>query len=83
MIFFGKQLKEAITEVGIDAGCLHMDEAREQILYGLKHCHILKISDNEIQWQTGKSDYSEGAAWINERYKIPFILVSMGKQSIL
>lgn len=56
-----------------------MEEAREQVLYGLEHCHILKISDNEIQWLTGKEDYSEGAAWINERYQIPLILVSMGK----
>lgn len=57
-----------------------MDEAREQILYGLEQCHILKISDNELQWLTGKTDYSEGVEWINERYQIPLILVSMGKQ---
>lgn len=56
-----------------------MEEAREQVLYGLEHCHILKISDNEVQWLTGKEDYSEGAAWINERYQIPLILISMGK----
>ena len=30
-----------------------LDEAKEQVLYGLKHCHILKILDNEIQWLTG------------------------------
>ena len=30
-----------------------LDETKEQVLYGLKHCHILKISDNEIQWLTG------------------------------
>lgn len=58
----------------------YMDEAREQILYGLQHCHILKISDNEIQWLTGKSDYTEGVEWVNERYQIPLILVSMGKR---
>lgn len=57
-----------------------MDEAREQILYGLEHCHILKISDNEIQWLTGKSDFTDGVQWINERYHIPLILVSMGKE---
>ena len=57
-----------------------MNEAREQILYGLEECHILKISDNEIQWLTGKTDYTEGVEWINERYRIPLILVSMGKQ---
>lgn len=57
-----------------------MDEAKEQVLYGLEHCQILKISDNEIQWLTGKSDYTEGAEWIEERYHIPLILVSMGKE---
>lgn len=49
------------------------------MLYGLEHCHILKISDNEIQWLTGKSDFTEGVNWIHERYRIPLILVSMGK----
>ena len=57
----------------------YMDEARTQMLYGLEHCHILKISDNEIQWLTGKTDYTEGVEWINARYQIPLILVSMGK----
>lgn len=58
----------------------NLEEARAQVLYGLEHCHILKISDNEIQWLTGKSDYTEGVEWINERYHIPLILVSMGKE---
>ena len=57
-----------------------LDVAREQVLYGLEHCHILKISDNEIQWLTNKSDYTEGVEWIRERYQIPLILVSMGKE---
>lgn len=57
-----------------------LDEAKEQVLYGLEHCQILKISDNEIQWLTGESDYTEGVNRINERYHIPLILVSMGKE---
>ena len=56
-----------------------MDEAKEQVLYGLGHCQILKISDNEIQWLTGEEDYTDGVKWIRERYQIPLILVSMGK----
>mgnify|MGYP000215838905 CR=1 FL=1 len=52
-----------------------MYEAREQVLYGLGQCHILKISDNEIQWLTG-----EAVKWIREKYDIPLILVSMGKE---
>ena len=57
-----------------------LDEAKEQVLYGLSHCHILKISDNEIQWLTGQEDYTDGVKWILERYQIPLILVSMGKE---
>ena len=57
-----------------------MDEAKEQVLYGLGQCHILKISDNEIQWLTGEEDYSDGVNWIRERYQIPLILVSMGRE---
>ena len=43
-----------------------LDEAKEQVLYGLAHCHILKISDNEIQWLTGEEDYTAGVNWIRE-----------------
>ena len=57
-----------------------LDDAREQVLYGLGHCQILKISDNEIQWLTGESDFTKGVEWIQERYQIPLILVSMGKE---
>lgn len=57
-----------------------LEEAKEQTFWGLEHCHILKISDNEITWLTGKEDYTEGARWIYSRYHIPLILVSMGKE---
>ena len=57
-----------------------MEEARKQVLYGLGHCQILKISDNEIQWLTGEEDYSDGVNWIRECYQIPLILVSMGRE---
>ncbi len=56
-----------------------MEEARQQVLYGLEHCDILKISDNEIRWLTGEEDYTAGAEWIYARYRTPLILVSMGK----
>ena len=46
----------------------------------LGQCDILKISDNEIQWLTGKEDYTDGVRWIRERYPVPLILVSMGKE---
>ena len=57
-----------------------LDEAKDQVLYGLGKCDILKISDNEIQWLTGEENYTKGVQWINERFNIPLILVSMGKE---
>lgn len=60
-----------------------LEDAREQVLYGLSQCDILKISDNEIQWLTGERDYTNGVCWIREKYKIPLILVSMGKEGSL
>ena len=57
-----------------------LETAKEQVLYGLNYCDILKISDNEIQWLTGEEDYTDGVNWILERFRIPLILVSMGKE---
>ena len=57
-----------------------LETAREQVLYGLNYCDILKISDNEIQWLTGEEDYTDGVNWILDRFEIPLILVSMGKE---
>ena len=56
-----------------------LDEAREQIEYGMSQCDILKISDNEIQWFTGEQDYDKGVAYLQSKYSIRLILVSLGK----
>ena len=57
-----------------------LDDAKEQVAYGLSKCDVLKISDNEIQWLTGEEDFTKGVHWILERYHIPLILVSMGRE---
>ncbi len=57
-----------------------LDLAKEQVAYGLGQCDILKISDNEIQWFTGKEDYDEGIAVLQETYHIPLILLSLGRE---
>ena len=80
-----KIAKESGTLISFDPNLrpplwANLEEAKEQILYGLNFCQVLKISDNEIQWLTGKEDYTEGVNWIKERYQIPLILVSMGKE---
>lgn len=56
-----------------------LDLAKEQMEYGFGKCDILKISDNEIQFVSGKEDYDEGIAYLQEKYNIPLILLTMGK----
>ncbi len=56
-----------------------LDEAKEQVSYGMSKCDILKISDNEIVWYTGEKDYNLGVRKLKEEYNIPLILLSMGK----
>lgn len=58
-----------------------LDTAKEKISYGMTKCDILKISDNEIVWFTGKDDYDEGVKYIKEKYPdIKLILVSLGAE---
>lgn len=45
-----------------------LDDARNQIAYGLSQCDVLKISDNEIEFMTGTSDFDKGANILMERY---------------
>lgn len=56
-----------------------LELAKEQMEYGFGFCDILKISDNEIQFVTGKEDYDEGIAYLQEKYHIPLILLTLGK----
>ena len=56
-----------------------LEEAKEQVAYGLSQCDILKISDNEIQWFTGETDFDAGIRKLRAEYDIPLIMLSMGK----
>ena len=56
-----------------------LDDAKEQIEYGFQYCDVLKISDNEIQFVSGKEDYDEGIRYLQEKYQIPLIILTMGK----
>ena len=45
-----------------------LEEAREQIAWGLSRCNVLKIADNELEFMTGETDIDKGAAQLKERY---------------
>ncbi len=79
-------------EVAKEAGCIitfdpnlrpplwnSLEDARKEIEYGLSKCDVLKISDNEVEFLFGTTDYDKGAALLREKYNIPLILITMGK----
>ena len=71
LISFDPNLREPLWD--------SLDNAKEQVRWGLGKCDVLKISDNEIQWLTGEKDFTAGVKKILEEFPIPLILVSMGR----
>ena len=55
-----------------------LDDAKREIEYGLGKCDILKISDNEVEFLFGITDYDLGAKLLKEKYNIPLILITLG-----
>lgn len=72
LISFDPNLREPLWE--------SLDQAREEIAYGLSQCDILKISDNEMVFMTGTDDYTKGVRILREQYDIPLIFVTLGKE---
>ncbi|MGN1378582.1 MAG: carbohydrate kinase [Dorea sp.] len=80
-------------DVAKEAGCLitfdpnlrpplwdSLEEAKKQMEYGFQYCDVLKISDNEIQFVSGMEDYDDGIHYLQEKYQIPLIFLTMGKE---
>ena len=79
-------------DVAKEAGCLitfdpnlrpplwdTLEHAKEAMEYGFQFCDVLKISDNEIQFVSGLDDYDEGIQYLRDKYNIPLILLTLGK----
>ena len=79
-------------DVAKEAGCIitfdpnlrpplwkDLNDARKEIEYGMERCDVLKISDNEVEFLFDTTDYDKGAALIEEKYHIPLVLITMGK----
>ena len=89
-----EQAREATRyaiDVAKEAGCIvtfdpnlrpplwaSLDDAKREIEYGLGKCDVLKISDNEVEFLFGTTDYDLGAKLLKEKYNIPLILITMG-----
>lgn len=71
LISFDPNLREPLWE--------SLEQAKKEIAYGLSQCDILKISDNELEFVTGTTDYTKGVEIIRESYPVSLIFVTMGK----
>lgn len=71
LVSFDPNLREPLWE--------SLDQAKEEILYGMSRCDILKISDNEMEFMTGTSDYTKGVEMLREQFDIPLVCVTLGK----
>lgn len=71
LISFDPNLREPLWE--------SLDDAKKEIEYGLSKCNILKISDNEIEFLLGNSDYGKAALQLMEKYEnIKLIFITLG-----
>ncbi len=70
-ISFDPNLRESLWD--------DLEDARREIEYGLNLCDILKISDNEVEFLTGTNDYDAGVRMLREKYRLPLVFVTMGR----
>ena len=57
-----------------------LNDAKKEIEYGLSKCDILKISDNEIEFMTGSTDYDKAVRELMEKYNIKLAFATLGKK---
>lgn len=56
-----------------------LDNAKKEIEYGLSKCDILKISDNEMEFMTGSTDYDKAVRELMGKYHIKLAFATLGK----
>lgn len=88
-----KEATRYAIDVAKDSGCIisfdpnlrpplwnDLEDARVEMEYGMTKCDMLKISDNEVEFLFGTTDYDKGAALIREKYNIPLVMITLGKE---
>jgi fructokinase len=70
MITFDPNLRQPLWE--------SLEIAKEEILYGMAQCDVLKISEEELEFVTGMNDILKAVGILRNKYSIPLIFVTMG-----
>lgn len=58
-----------------------LGKAKEQILWGIGHCQLLKIAEEELAFVTGEESIAQGQTALRRRYpSLRLVLVTCGKE---
>lgn len=55
-----------------------LEEAKEQIHFGLTQCDVVKLSEEELEFVTGIKVITDAVTYLRSQYSIPLILITMG-----
>lgn len=58
----------------------NLQEAKEQIWFGLSQCSAVKMSEEELEFITGERSLDRGVEAVRNRFDIPLICITMGRQ---
>ncbi|MGN0603223.1 MAG: PfkB family carbohydrate kinase [Oscillospiraceae bacterium] len=83
-VFAVKTAKESGALISFDPNLREplwksLDDAKTVMEYGFSVCDILKISDNEIEFMTGSTDYDKAVRELMEKYHIKLAFATLGK----
>lgn len=68
-----------MTDEGVEQATIRaVEAAKEKMIWGMRQCDAMKISDNEIEFITGTTDIDAGAAFIQDHYHVPFVCATLG-----
>ena len=71
MLSFDPNLREPLWK--------NLEDAKIEIEYGFSKCNLLKISDNEVEFMFGHSDYDRAAKELLEKYsQMQLICITLG-----
>lgn len=58
----------------------NLQDAKEQILFGLSKCSAVKMSEEELEFITGERSLDRGVEAVQNHFDIPLICITMGKK---
>lgn len=61
----------------------NLDRARQQMVWGLKHSDIVKISDEEVVFLFGDISYEEASRKMLYEFGVKLVYITLGKQGCL